>query len=118
MEKRPPNIRLSEKACSKLGCVWIFWKIVMKLKHQLGLKVIWKMKILNFILMVVVVIVYLSIDLISHEIYYPKQGLLAQLEPTIFFCYQTEYAIASDLLREEFQASLKTLNLRSRLPLT
>ncbi len=44
--------------------------------------------------------------------------MLAQLEPTIFFCYQTEYAIASDLLREEFQASLKTLNLRSRLPLT
>ncbi len=59
-----------------------------------------------------------NIDLISHEIYVTKQALLAQLEPRIFFCYQTEYTIASDLFRGELQASLKNLNFRSRLPLT
>jgi len=32
-----------------------------------------------------------NIDLISHEIYFTKQAVMAQLEPTIFLCYQTEW---------------------------
>ena len=56
--------------------------------------------------------------MISHEIYFTKQAVLAQLEPTIFLCYQTEYAAASDALREGLRNSLEMLNLRSRLPLT
>lgn len=58
-----------------------------------------------------------NIDLISHEIYFTKQALLAQLEPTIFLCSQAEYAAASDALREELPKSLAQLNLRSRMPL-
>jgi hypothetical protein len=59
-----------------------------------------------------------NIDLISHEIYFTKQDVLAQLEPTIFLCYQTEYAQSSELLRDVIQTFLDKLNKRSRLPLT
>lgn len=59
-----------------------------------------------------------NIDLISHEIYFTKQDVMAQLEPTIFLCYQTEYTQSSDLLREAIQSLLEKLNKRSRLPLT
>jgi hypothetical protein len=52
LEKRPPDIRLSKKSLLKSGL-----KIVPKLKHQFGLGAIWKEKILNSILRVVVVIV-------------------------------------------------------------
>jgi len=44
-----------------------------------------------------------NIDLISHEIYFSKQAVMAQLEPTIFLCYQTEYAASSEVLREGLQ---------------
>jgi hypothetical protein len=58
-----------------------------------------------------------NIDLISHEIYFTKQDVMAHLEPCIFLCYQTEYTESSDLLRTEIQTYLDKLNSRSRLPL-
>lgn len=59
-----------------------------------------------------------NIDLISHEIYFTKQDVMAHLEPTIFFCYQTEFPESSELIREELQSFIDKLNKRSRLPLT
>lgn len=59
-----------------------------------------------------------NIDLISHEIYFTKRDVMAHLEPTIFLCYQTEYAESSELLRDELQRYLEKFNERSRLPLT
>jgi len=59
-----------------------------------------------------------NIDLISHEIYFTKQEVMAHLEPYVFFCYQTEFLESSDLLRESLQKALDKLNSRSRLPLT
>lgn len=56
-----------------------------------------------------------NIDLISHEIYFTKQDTLANLDPTVFLCYQTEYAKSSDLLREVLQTTLEKLNRRSRI---
>ncbi|MDJ0702758.1 MAG: hypothetical protein QNJ46_05710 [Leptolyngbyaceae cyanobacterium MO_188.B28] len=58
-----------------------------------------------------------NIDLISHEIYFTKQDVMAHLQPTLFFCYQTEYTESSDLLRDELMAVLERLNRRSRIPL-
>lgn len=58
-----------------------------------------------------------NIDLISHEIYFTKQEVMAHLEPIIFFCYQTEYAASSEALREELQRVVEKLNQRSRIPL-
>ncbi|MEB3336457.1 MAG: hypothetical protein VKJ46_03275 [Leptolyngbyaceae bacterium] len=59
-----------------------------------------------------------NIDLISHEIYFTKQEVMAHLQPVIFLCYQTEYAESSDALRDELKTLIESLNQRSRLPLT
>ena len=59
-----------------------------------------------------------NIDLISHEIYFTKHETFANLEPTIFLCYQTEFSESSDVLRDELQAVVETLNKRSRIPLS
>ncbi|MCG8365522.1 MAG: hypothetical protein MJA27_19600 [Pseudanabaenales cyanobacterium] len=58
-----------------------------------------------------------NIDLISHEIYFTKQDVMAHLEPTLFFCYQTEYSESSDLLRDALIVLVERLNRRSRVPL-
>lgn len=59
-----------------------------------------------------------NIDLISHEIYFTKREVLAQLDPMIFFSYQTEYPEASELLRQELRAIVEQLNKKTRVPLT
>jgi hypothetical protein len=59
-----------------------------------------------------------NIDLISHEIYFTKRDVMAHLKPTIFLCYQTDYAQSSDWMREVIQDWLPLFNQRSRLELT
>lgn len=59
-----------------------------------------------------------NIDLISHEIYFTKQEVMAHLEPIVFLCYQTEYSESSDLLRDAVHSFLEKFNKRSRLPIT
>ena len=59
-----------------------------------------------------------NIDLISHEIYFAKQDSLSNLDPTIFFSYQTEYTDSSDLLRDALEAFIKKFNNKSRLPIS
>ncbi|HAX77243.1 MAG TPA: hypothetical protein DCY88_15770, partial [Cyanobacteria bacterium UBA11372] len=59
-----------------------------------------------------------NIDLSSHEIYFTKQTVMANLEPIIFFCYQNEYAAAGEALGEGLQKTLEKLNKRSRVPIT
>ena len=58
-----------------------------------------------------------NVDLISHELYFVKKDVLTHLDPSIFFCSQTEYEESSLMLRDELMAALTTLNQRSRLPL-
>jgi hypothetical protein len=58
-----------------------------------------------------------NIDLISHEIYFTKQEVMAQLEPAIFLSYQTEYDASSTSLREALNEALIAINQRTRLPL-
>ncbi|MBE9125124.1 MULTISPECIES: hypothetical protein [unclassified Coleofasciculus] len=59
-----------------------------------------------------------NIDLISHEIYFTKQEVMAQLEPIVFLSYQTEYSAANEALHSTLSDALETFNERSRLPLT
>lgn len=59
-----------------------------------------------------------NIDLISHEIYFAKQDSLANLDPTIFLSYQSEYTDSSDLLRDEIETFIQKFNNKSRLPIT
>ena len=59
-----------------------------------------------------------NIDLSSHEIYFTKQEVMAQLEPIIFLSSQTEYNASSEALRDTLADTLETFNQRSRLLLT
>ncbi len=59
-----------------------------------------------------------NIDLSSHEIYFIKQTTVAQMEPTIFLCYQNEYAESSQILKAALNRVLENLNKRSRFPIT
>ena len=58
-----------------------------------------------------------NIDLISHEIYFAKADSLANLDPTIFLCYQQEHPESSDLLRAALDPYLEKFNRRARLPI-
>jgi hypothetical protein len=118
LEKRPPDIRLSKKSLLKSGLRADFLEESDEVKASTWFRRYLEGENTEFYIEGSGGYCVANIDLISHEIYFTKQALLAQLEPTIFFCSQTEYATASDLLREELQESLKTLNTKSRLPLT
>lgn len=118
LEKRPPDIRLSKKSLLRSALRADFLEDTEEVKQSTWFGRYLEGENIEFYVEGSGGYCVANIDLISHEIYFTKQTLLAQLEPTIFFSYQTEYAAASDALKEGLQKSLETLNLRSRLPLT
>jgi len=59
-----------------------------------------------------------NIDLISHEIYFTKQEVMAHLDPMIYFCYQTDYSPATERLQAELTKILANLNRKSRVNLS
>lgn len=59
-----------------------------------------------------------NIDLVSHEIYFTKREVLANLDPTIFFSYQSAFGESSDILREELRRAIEQINKKARIPLT
>jgi hypothetical protein len=118
LEKRPPDIRLSKKSLLKTGLRADFLEDIDTVRGSVWFERYLEGENIEFYIEGSGGYSVANIDLISHEIYFTKQTVLAQLEPTIFLCHQTEYAVASDLLREEIQTGLATLNSRSRLPLT
>lgn len=117
MEKRPPDIRLSKKSLLKSGLRADFLEESEQVKKSTWFERYLAGENIEFYIEGSGGYCVANIDLISHEIYFTKQALLAQLEPTIFLCYQTEYPAASEALRTGLLDSLEILNLRSRLPL-
>jgi hypothetical protein len=118
LEKRPPDIRLSKKSLLRSALRADFLEDSDEVKKSTWFGRYLEGENIEFYIEGSGGYCVANIDLISHEIYFTKQTLLAQLEPTIFFSYQVEYAAASDALKEGLRNSLETLNLRSRLPLT
>ncbi|MBD2448535.1 hypothetical protein H6G76_15500 [Nostoc sp. FACHB-152] len=118
LEKRPPDIRLSKKSLLRSALRADFLEDSDEVKRSVWFGRYLEGENIEFYVEGSGGYCVANIDLISHEIYFTKQSLLAQLDPTIFFCYQTEYPTASDALREGLQNSLEKLNTRSRLPLT
>lgn len=118
LEKRPPDIRLSKKSLLKSALRADFLEESDEVKQSTWFERYLEGENIEFYIEGSGGYCVANIDLISHEIYFTKQAILAQLEPTIFFCYQTECGVASDALRQGLQNSLEILNLRSRLPLT
>lgn len=116
LEKRPPDIRLSKKSLLRSALRADFLEDSDDVKHSSWFTRYLEGENVEFYIEGSGGYCVANIDLISHEIYFTKQTVLAQLEPIIFFSYQTEYVEASDILREELRKSLEKLNLRSRLP--
>ncbi len=59
-----------------------------------------------------------NIDLISHEIYFTKQEVLARLDPTIFFSYQNQRPESTEVIRTALEQVITDLNKTSRLSLS
>jgi hypothetical protein len=118
LEKRPPDIRLSKKSLLKSGLRADFLEESDAVKTSTWFGRYLEGENIEFYIEGSGGYSVANIDLISHEIYFTKQVLLAQLDPTIYFCYQTEYGTANHILKEELLTSLKTINERSRFPLT
>jgi hypothetical protein len=118
LEKRPPDIRLSKKSLLKSGLRADFLEESEQVKKSTWFGRYLEGENIEFYIEGSGGYCVANIDLISHEIYFTKQALLAQLEPTIFLCHQTEYPAASEALREGLLYSLEVLNMRSRIPLS
>ncbi|MBH8563588.1 hypothetical protein I8748_15555 [Nostoc sp. CENA67] len=118
LEKRPPDIRLSKKSLLRSGLRADFLEDSDEVKQSTWFGRYLEGENIEFYIEGSGGYCVANIDLISHEIYFTKQALLAQLEPIIFLCYQIEYAPARDALKEGLEKTLAALNLRSRLPLT
>jgi len=117
LEKRQPDIRISKKSLLKSALRADFLEDSDEVKNSTWFRRYLEGDEIEFYIEGSGGYCVANIDLISHEIYFTKQALLAQLEPTIFLSYQNEYPEASDALRQGLLDSLDKLNLRSRLPL-
>lgn len=118
LEKRPHDLRLSKNSLLKSALRADFLEDSAEVKKSVWFQRYLEGEKVEFYIEGSGGYAISNIDLISHEIYFTKQEVMAHLDPTIFLCYQTEFTESSDLLREELQVILEKVNKRSRLPLT
>lgn len=118
LEKRPHDLRLSKKSLLKSGLRADFLEDSEDVKASVWFGRYLQGETVEFYIEGSGGYAISNIDLLSHEIYFTKQAVMAQLEPTIFFCHQSEYAASSEGLREALTDAIEAFNQRSRLPLT
>lgn len=118
LEKRPHDLRLSKNSLLKSALRADFLDDSDEVKQSTWFQRYLDGEIIEFYIEGSGGYSISNIDLISHEIYFTKQEVMAHLDPIIFFCYQTEYPESGDLLRNELQVFIEKFNRRSRLPLT
>lgn len=118
LEKRPHDIRLSKNSLLKSGLRADFLEDSEEVKKSAWFQRYLEGETVEFYIEGSGGYAISNIDLRSHEIYFSKQEVMAHLEPTIFLCYQTEFSESSEMLREELERILETVNQRSRVPLT
>lgn len=118
LEKRPHDLRLSKNSLLKSGLRADFLEDSEDVKRSAWFQRYLEGETIEFYIEGSGGYAISNIDLISHEIYFTKQEVMAHLEPTIFLCYQTEYNESSDVLRDALKDLIEKLNRRSRLPLT
>lgn len=118
LEKRPHDLRLSKNSLLKSGLRADFLEDSDEVKKSDWFQRYLQGEIVEFYIEGSGGYAISNIDLSSHEIYFSKQEVMANLEPEIFLSYQTEFSESSDLIRDELVSILDNLNRRSRLPLT
>lgn len=117
LEKRPHDLRLSKRGLLKSGLRADFLEDPQEVKRSAWFERYLEGETVEFYIEGSGGYAIANIDLISQEIYFTKQEVMARLEPTIFLCYQTEYGQSSQALRECLGEILENINARSRLPL-
>ncbi|MER3431861.1 MAG: hypothetical protein C4288_00130 [Leptolyngbya sp. ERB_1_1] len=118
LEKRPHDLRLSKNSLLKSGLRADFLEDSDEVKKSTWFQRYLQGEMVEFYIEGSGGYAISNIDLSSHEIYFSKQEVMANLEPEIFFSYQTEFTESGDLIRDELESILDSLNRRSRLPLT
>lgn len=118
LERRPHDLRLSKNSLLKSGLRADFLDDSQDVKNSLWFGRYLEGETIEFYVEGSGGYAISNIDLISHEIYFTKLEVMAQLQPVIFLSCQTEYSAASVALRDALLETLETLNQRSRLPLT
>ncbi|KKI99258.1 hypothetical protein [Prochlorothrix hollandica] len=118
LEKRPHDLRLNKNSLLKSGLRVDFLDDLSTVKTSDWFQRYLEGEVVEFYIEGSGGYAISNIDLMSQEIYFTKREVMAHLEPTIFFCYQTEFPESSALVREALQGALVHLNGRSRLPLT
>lgn len=118
LEKRPHDLRLSKNSLLKSALRADFLEDSAGVKESEWFQRYLEGEAVEFYIEGSGGYVISNVDLISHEMYFTKQEVMAHLEPTVFLCYQTEYPDSSQLLRDEIQEFIDKLNKRSRLPIT
>jgi hypothetical protein len=118
LEKRPHDLRLSKNSLLKSGLRADFLDDSQDVKNSAWFERYLEGEPVEFYIEGSGGYAISNIDLISHEIYFTKQEVMAQLEPIVFLSYQSEYAASSDALRNALSKTLEGFNKRSRLPLT
>ena len=118
LEKRPHDLRLAKNSLLKTALRADFLEDIEEVKQADWFQRYLEGDLVEFYIEGSGTYSIANIDLISHEIYFAKQDSLANLDPTIFFSYQSEYPDASDLLRDELEAFIDKFNNKSRLPIS
>jgi hypothetical protein len=118
LEKRPHDLRLSKNSLLKSGLRADFLDDSQDVRNSEWFRRYLEGETIEFYIEGSGAYAISNIDLISHEIYFTKQEVMAQLEPIIFLSYQTEYSASSDALRNALSDTLESFNQRSRLFLT
>ncbi|GAC1462894.1 MAG: hypothetical protein NVSMB70_09290 [Chamaesiphon sp.] len=117
LEKRPHDLRISKNSLLKSGLRADFLEDSQEVKHSNWFQRYLEGETVEFYIEGSGGYTISNIDLISHEIYFTKQEVMAQLEPEIYLSYQTEYDASSTPSREALNEAIETINQRSRLPL-
>ncbi|MBD1846360.1 hypothetical protein H6F89_23645 [Cyanobacteria bacterium FACHB-63] len=117
LEKRPHDLRLSKNSLLKSGLRADFLEDSAEVKKSTWFQRYLQGETVEFYIEGSGGYAISNIDLSSHEIYFSKQEVMANLEPEIFFSYQTEFTESGDLLRDELESVIDSLNRRSRLPI-
>ncbi|MDB9526642.1 hypothetical protein PN498_11625 [Oscillatoria sp. CS-180] len=118
LEKRPQDLRLSRNSLLKAGMRADFLDDSEDVKQSTWFQRYLSGEAVEFYIEGSGTYTISNIDLLSHEMYFAKQESLVQLEPFIFFCYQTDYDESSALIREGLESLLGKVNRKSRLSLS
>ncbi|NEP55441.1 MAG: hypothetical protein F6K31_00040 [Symploca sp. SIO2G7] len=118
LEQRPQDLRLSKSSLLKSGLRVDFLDDSQDVKNAEWFKRYLEGEAVEFYIEGSGVYSISNIDLISHEIYFTKLDVMAQLEPIIFLSCQTEYDAAREALGNTLSNILETFNQRLRVSLT